>query len=104
MTVPASGSTASTLKNVVSPIPRSSIIGWITLEADSIVNARFSGDSSVIELRSRIPRLRRYSSSMNTNSTGAGGHLYGMPAMPTWIRPPVKRASSSRSRCAPSSE
>ena len=73
--MPASGSTDSTLKNVVSSIPRSASIGWMTLDADSIVNARFSGESSVIELRSRIPRLRRYSSSMNTNSTGAGGHL-----------------------------
>ena len=76
----------------------------MSLDADSIVKHRFNGESSVIELRSRIPRLRRYSSSMNVNSTGAGGHLYGIPAMPTWIRPPLNRASSSRNRCAPSSE
>ena len=88
---PADGSTDSTLKKVPSAIPRSCMIGWTTFDADSIVNARFSGDSSVISLRSRMPRLRRRSSSMKTNSTGAGGHLYGMPATPTWIRPPRNR-------------
>ena len=41
---------------------------------------------------------------MNMNSTGAGGHLYGIPAMPTLIRPPRKRRSSSRRRSAPASE
>ena len=47
----------------------------MTLLADSIVKARLSGDRSATLLRSRRPCLRRYSSSMNTNSTGAGGHL-----------------------------
>lgn len=35
------------------------MIGWITFDADSIVNARLSGESSVTSLRSRSPRLRR---------------------------------------------
>ena len=104
ITVPADGSTDSTLKNVSSRMPRRSMIGCTSFDADSIVNARLSGDSSVISLRSRIPRSRRCSSSSNTNSTGAGGHLYGMPATPTMIRPPANVRSASRSRSAPSSE
>ena len=80
------------------------MIGWISFDALSIVNARFNGERRVISLRSRRPRRRRYWSSMNTNSTGAGGHLYGMPATPTLTRPPRKRRSSSRSRSASSSE
>jgi hypothetical protein len=73
-TTPAEGSTDSTLKKVVRPIPRSSMMGWISLDAASMVNARFKGDSSVTSVRSRRPRRRRYSSSMKTNSIGAGGH------------------------------
>ena len=78
--------------------------GWISFEALSIVNARFSGESSSISLLSRTPLCRRYSSTMNVNSTGAGGHLYGMPATPTLSRPPSNRRSSCASRSAPSSE
>jgi hypothetical protein len=73
--VPADGSTLSTLKKVSRPIPRRSMSGWTSLDADSMVNARFSGLSSVSSVRSRRPRRRRYWSSMRVNSTGAGGHL-----------------------------
>lgn len=103
-TTPAEGSTASTLKNVVSPIPLCSMIGWISSDALSIVNARLSGESRSTSLVSRRPRSRRNPSTMNVNSTGAGGHLYGMPATPTLILPPVKRCSSCESRSAPASE
>jgi len=74
--VRAEGSTVSTLKNVSRPIPRRSMTGWTSLDADSMVNARFSGDSSVTCDLSRTPRWRRYWSSMRVNSTGAGGHLW----------------------------
>jgi hypothetical protein len=47
------------VKKVVRPIPRCSMIGWINADALSIVNARFSGDSSSTSLRSRRPRRRR---------------------------------------------
>ena len=80
------------------------MIGAISFDALSIVNARFRGLRSSTSLWSRIPRLRRYSSTMNVNSTGAGGHLYGIPATPTLIRPPVNRASSWLSRSAPGRE
>ena len=33
------------------------MIGWISFDALSIVNARFSGESSVTSLRSRMPAL-----------------------------------------------
>ena len=59
VTVCVLGSTSSTLKNVASSMPRSSMIGLISVEALSIVNARFSGDSSVTSLRSRTPFFRR---------------------------------------------
>ena len=99
LTIPADGSTDSTLKNVSSRIPRSRMIGWTIFEALSIVNARFNGDASTTSLRSRMPRSRRCSSSSIANSTGAGGHLYGMPATPITILPPenVRRAARSRS-------
>jgi len=44
------------LKNVDSLIPRCSMIGWTIFDADSTVNARFSGESRVTSLRSRRPR------------------------------------------------
>ena len=55
-------------------MPRRSMIGWTSSEADSIVKARLSGQSSVISASSRPP-TGRYPSTMKVNSTGAGGHL-----------------------------
>ena len=36
----------------------------------------------------------------NATSSGAGGHLYGIPAMPMTIRPPRNASSARRSRAA----
>ena len=87
-TTPALASTASTLKNVVSPIPRSSMIRLDqlrgALDRERPVQRREQLDLALVA----EPLLRRYSSTMNVNSTGAGGHLYGMPATPTFSRPP----------------
>ena len=80
------------------------MIGAINVDALSIVNARLSGESRFTELLSRIPLSRRYSSTMNVNSTGAGGHLYGMPATPIRTAPPVNVRSASRRRSASASE
>jgi len=59
LTVLATGSTDSTLKKPVSSIPRSARIGCTSFEVASIVNARLSGESSLISDLSRRPLALR---------------------------------------------
>ena len=67
-----------------------------------MVNARLIGERKVISVLSRRPRSRSSDSMRNATSSGAGGHLYGMPAMPMTILPPSKASSAVRSFAAAS--
>jgi len=83
-------------------MPFSSKIGVAMSETLSMVNARLIGERKVISVLSRRPRSRSSDSTRNATSSGAGGHLYGMPAMPMTIFPPVKASSATRSLAAAS--
>ncbi len=78
-------------------IPFSSKIGVAMSDTLSMVNARLMGERNVSSVLSRSPRSRSSDSIRNATSRGAGGHLYGMPAMPITILPPLNASSALRS-------
>ena len=81
-------------------MPFSAKIGVAMSETLSIVNARPIGEQKWISLCSRRPRSRSSDSIRNATSSGAGGHLYGIEAMPMTTRPPLNSSRAWRSLSA----
>jgi hypothetical protein len=79
-------------------------IGVAISDTLSIENARPMGEQKCTSLPSRMPRCRSSASMRNDTSSGAGGHLYGIPAMAMTIRPPVNASSARRRSSAASAE
>ena len=97
MTTLRSASISDTPASSSSLIPFSSKIGVAMSDTLSMVKARLIGERNVSSVLSRSPRSRSSDSIRNATSSGAGGHLYGMPAMPMTILPPVNASSALRS-------
>ena len=86
-----SGSRATTVRSGTNPMSRSANRARIACEVSGDGGSGVpNGMTSWMVTASRRPRSRRYSSRRIAASLGAGGHLNGVPQMPTIAWPYVK--------------